>query len=83
MTSIYAIQKEMHEASGFEGRRLLCVTFAVAAERSGEAGQLPLKKHYTKRFSETLAKLDTDGALDVIGFIADQKGIMPEPYPDF
>lgn len=68
----------LHQKSGFGGARLEAITFAAAIAMARYAGA-EHQSYFKRRFAETIEKLSSDDALDVIGFVAKEAGIQPSP----
>ncbi|RUW81553.1 hypothetical protein [Mesorhizobium sp. M2A.F.Ca.ET.067.02.1.1] len=68
----------LHQKSGFGGARLEAITFAAAIGMSRYAGA-EHQTYFKQRFAETIEKLSSSDALDVVGFVAKEAGIQPSP----
>lgn len=68
----------LHQKSGFGGARLEAITFVAAIAMARYAGA-EHQSYFKRRFAETIEKLSSDDALDVIGFVAKEAGIQPSP----
>ncbi|MES0071905.1 hypothetical protein [Mesorhizobium sp. M0058] len=76
--SLVTMTDDLYKQSGFTGLRLQALA-SVAALGLPEYAGAEHQTYFRERFRQTLETLDSEGVCDVVGFIAAQRGIKPEP----